>query len=98
RRRSPYFRLEEESWRPYLTPARIAIPAEGRQPTPGRVTAFWSDRGGVGRATAVAQAASLLASRHPGRLLVVDLDFESPGLDAWMAPAGVGSCRGLRGL
>lgn len=101
RRRMPYFRLEEASWKEHLTPERIAV-REGEALEPGKVAAVWSYRGGVGRSTAIAQAALPLAERmrkaQAGRLLVIDLDLESPGLDAHLAPGGLGECRGLRGL
>ncbi len=101
RRRAPYFRLEEESWKAWLTPERIAV-REDTDLEPGRVTTVWSYRGGVGRTSAIAQAAPLLAERlresNSGRLLVMDFDLDSPGLDTHFAPAGLGECRGLRGL
>ena len=100
RNRSPYFRLEEETWAAYLTPERIT--AKDKAAEPGRVTVLWSYRGGSGSTAALAHAAPLAAGRmaasDAGRLLVLDLDVESPGLDAHLAPEGLGGCRGLRGL
>ncbi len=96
--RSPYFRLEEEAWRSYSVPSRVRVPPDSGAAEPRRVTAFWSDRGGVGRTAVVAQAAKHLAASGRGTVLVIDLDLDSPGLDARMAPAGIGRCRGLRGL
>jgi len=54
-------------------------PPEQEPPTPGsRIVVFASHKGGVGRSTALAVAASDLAARG-GNVLVVDLDLESPG-------------------
>ncbi|MDQ1294984.1 MAG: hypothetical protein QG608_2869 [Actinomycetota bacterium] len=46
---------------------------------PPAVVTFYSLRGGVGRTTALASAARLLASRGR-RVVCIDMDFEAPGL------------------
>lgn len=46
---------------------------------PPAVITFYSLRGGVGRTTALASAARLLAARGR-RVLCIDMDFEAPGL------------------
>jgi len=46
---------------------------------PPAVVTFYSLRGGVGRTTALAAAARILASRGR-RVLCIDMDFEAPGL------------------
>jgi MinD-like ATPase involved in chromosome partitioning or flagellar assembly len=46
---------------------------------PPSIVTFYSLRGGVGRTTALAAAARLLAARRR-RVLCVDMDFEAPGL------------------
>lgn len=55
----------------------LLAPAEAAPPPPRFV--FASLKGGVGRSTALAVAASALASRGQ-RVLAVDLDLEAPGL------------------
>ncbi|MFH0825547.1 MAG: AAA family ATPase [Pseudomonadota bacterium] len=47
--------------------------------------AFYSIKGGVGRSTALAAAAAALA-QHGKRVLVLDLDLESPGLSSSLLP------------
>jgi len=47
--------------------------------SPPTVITFYSLRGGVGRTTALAAAARILASRGR-RVLCIDMDFEAPGL------------------
>jgi len=84
----------------YLKPELLASGSRART-SPGAVAAFYAYRGGVGRSTTVARLAPLLASRL-GRtgedVLVIDFDLDAPGLDYHFAPAGLGECRGLRGL
>jgi hypothetical protein len=58
----------------------IAAPTTG----PARIV-FYSIKGGVGRSTALAVAAWHLAERGE-RVLVVDLDLESPGLSTALLP------------
>ncbi len=99
--RKPYFSTKEEDWKVYVTAERITAPRR-RPPEPGRIIAFWSHRGGVGRTTTVAGAALVWADRTrrapEEKLLVADFDFEAPGLDVHFASRGLGACRGLRGL
>lgn len=45
-------------------------------------------KGGVGRSTALAIWAKALAEQHNKRVLVVDLDLESPGCSSMLLPAG----------
>lgn len=67
-----------------------ALLLERCRPIPGddrgfeaKVVAFWGLKGGVGRSTALAHVATILASRK--RLLAIDLDLESPALIATLA-------------
>lgn len=59
----------------------------GAQPKPDDTprVVFYAMKGGVGRSTAVAVCASALAQAG-GRVLVLDLDLESPGLSASLLP------------
>jgi tetratricopeptide (TPR) repeat protein len=54
-------------------------------PTTGKITTFYSFKGGVGRTMAVANVAWILASAG-GNVLVVDWDLESPGLHRYLLP------------
>jgi hypothetical protein len=55
---------------------------------------FYSFKGGVGRTLALAHTAWMLARQR--KVLVVDLDLEAPGLDAYLPPSE--GCRGFAGL
>ena len=59
----------------------------GAQTSPGDISrvVFYAMKGGVGRSTAVATCAFALA-RAGQRVLVLDLDLESPGLSASLLP------------
>jgi hypothetical protein len=52
---------------------------------PGRVTTFYSYKGGVGRTFLLANVAWLLA-RWGRRVLCLDWDLEAPGVDRYLAP------------
>ncbi|HVG63988.1 MAG TPA: AAA family ATPase, partial [Hyalangium sp.] len=56
----------------------------------GQVITFYSYKGGVGRSMAVANVATLLAQRGK-RVLVLDFDFEAPGLHRYFfnKPSGL---------
>ena len=54
-------------------------------PGPGRIITFYSYKGGTGRTMALANVAWVLASRGQ-RVLVVDWDFEAPGLHRYFSP------------
>lgn len=56
-----------------------------QETTQGRIMAFCSPRGGVGRSTAAANVAWVLATAGQ-RVLVVDCDLESPSLHALYRP------------
>ncbi|MCC6552861.1 MAG: ParA family protein [Polyangiaceae bacterium] len=63
--------------------------------SPPIVTTFYSLRGGVGRSTALAYTAHLLAARGK-KVICVDLDLEAPGLAALFGKeAEVGADRGV---
>ncbi len=67
--------------------------------TPGLVCAFYSYKGGVGRTMAMANVCALLALKY--RVLIIDFDLESPGLERYFArkPARMsGSRREICGL
>lgn len=49
-------------------------------PPKGRVTTFYSYRGGVGRTSTLAGVAMALASRHGRKVLAIDWDLETPDL------------------
>src|SRR6478752_1869153 len=51
----------------------------------GSVITFYSYKGGTGRTMALANVAWILAANGK-RVLVVDWDLESPGLDRFFAP------------
>jgi MinD-like ATPase involved in chromosome partitioning or flagellar assembly len=68
------------SWAARTAVARRApTEADENESTSPQVTVFYSFKGGVGRSTALAQAALGLASRGR-RVLMIDADFEAPGL------------------
>ncbi|GJL55150.1 MAG: chromosome partitioning protein [Nitrospirales bacterium] len=55
---------------------RLSMPRP-RQSTPsGKVVSFVSNKGGVGKSTLAVNAACLLASRHPGRVLLIDASLQ----------------------
>jgi len=51
----------------------------------GQVVTFYSYKGGTGRTMSLANVAWILAANGK-RVLVVDWDLESPGLDRYFAP------------
>jgi len=58
--------------------------------SPGRITTFYSYKGGVGRSMAVANLAVVLA-RRARRVLVVDFDLDAPGIHRYFPdPSGSG--------
>lgn len=63
-------------------------------PKPRRATLF-GIKGGVGRSTALTIWAKFLAEEHDLRVLVVDLDLESPGLGSMLLHPGQGPQFGL---
>src|SRR5579875_1125663 len=65
-----------------LRPVRFASDLDEDLPLPFVVT-FYSLRGGVGRSTALAYTARILAQRRHS-VLCVDMDLEAPGLSAIM--------------
>ena len=75
----------QDKERDWLTPAKMA--ANPMQPTKRCV--FFSVKGGVGRSSALTMLAITLAKRGK-RVLVVDGDFESPGLSSSLLSAGDG--------
>jgi len=52
---------------------------------PGRIITFYSYKGGTGRSMALANVAWILAM-HGRRVLVIDWDFEAPGLHRYYWP------------
>jgi hypothetical protein len=52
---------------------------------PGKIITFYSFKGGTGRSMALANVAWVLAS-HGKQVLVVDWDFEAPGLHRYFRP------------
>ncbi len=69
---------------------RLAMEGDWADITPPKENAyrivFFSIKGGVGRSTAIAATAWALAERDK-RVMVLDLDLESPGLSASLLPA-----------
>jgi len=64
------------------TPERLRFPSdEDEDLDPPLVVTFYSLRGGVGRSTALAHTARLLAAERK-KVLCVDMDLEAPGLTA----------------
>lgn len=61
----------------------------------GQVITFYSYKGGVGRSMALANVATLLAQRGK-RVLVLDFDFEAPGLHRYFLGAPPDSALGQR--
>jgi hypothetical protein len=53
--------------------------------SPGRIITFYSYKGGTGRSMALANVAWILAMNGK-RVLVIDWDFEAPGLHRYFAP------------
>jgi AAA domain len=66
--------------RDWLTPPYADVPALA-----GRIVVFASHKGGVGRSTALAVAAADFAAKGE-RVLIVDLDLESPGAGDVLLP------------
>ena len=50
----------------------------------GRITTFYSFKGGVGRSMALANVA-FMAAMNRQRVLVMDWDLEAPGLEMYFA-------------
>jgi hypothetical protein len=73
---------KESDWLSPVTDDASATPKAQR-------CVFYSVKGGVGRSSALTMLAIELA-RHGKRVLVVDGDFESPGLSSSLLPAGDG--------
>ncbi len=73
----------KSSWR---KPAR-QVPWPFRPENPA-IVAFYSFKGGVGRTTALAVVAAILA-RQGYRVVVIDFDLEAPGLDTLLVPDAV---------
>ncbi|TMQ13423.1 MAG: ParA family protein [Deltaproteobacteria bacterium] len=65
----------------------LRAPLPRKQAKARRIT-FFGIKGGVGRSTALIAIARHLAE-HGRRVLVVDLDLESPGVTASLLPAGI---------
>ena len=61
------------------------------------VVSFYSFKGGTGRSMALANVAWILASNGK-RVLTVDWDLESPGLERYFHPFLVGNSRNTRGV
>lgn len=59
----------------------LGNPLPNNPPVPPRVV-FYGLKGGVGRSTALAVWARYLAEAHAKKVLVVDLDLESPGVSS----------------
>jgi cellulose biosynthesis protein BcsQ len=70
----------KSSWR---EPAR-QVPWPFRPESPA-IVAFYSFKGGVGRTTALAVVAAILA-RRGYRVAVIDFDLEAPGVDTLLVP------------
>jgi len=64
-----------------------SLPIEGSDRDTGNAVALYSFKGGVGRTTTTTLLAWQLAKRGK-KVLVVDLDLESPGLGELLLPAG----------
>ena len=75
----------QDKERDWLTPANTTT----NSTRPTRRCVFFSVKGGVGRSSALTMLAITLAMRGK-RVLVVDGDFESPGLSSSLLPAGDG--------
>lgn len=101
-------KLDREPWQLYdgsealqneYLDAKYLWPEEALD-EPGRVTVFWAFRGGLGRSTAIAHVARILAGQlaRDEQVLVLDLDLDAPDLDAFFASCDPGASRGLRGL
>ena len=59
--------------------------------TPGKIVTFYSYKGGTGRSMALANTACMLAQRaekegRRPRILMIDWDFEAPGLHRYFVP------------
>src|SRR5882724_4879233 len=59
-------------------------PSPSAHPPRGEVITFYSYKGGVGRSMALANVATLLAQAQK-RVVVLDFDFEAPGLHRYFA-------------
>lgn len=90
-----YFPADPRTLATYLTPQHLATD----QFASGRFVTFYAYRSGLGKTTALAHTARGLAEADRERkVLVLDLDFDTSGPDAFFAPDGLGPCQGLRGL
>lgn len=97
RRDGTLFPISDDRLDTCLTSHRLGATQRPR----GRVLALHAHRGGLGRSTLIAGCAKAIASQFRGkglRILVIDLDLTEAGLGDYLAPQGLGSCRGLRGL
>ncbi len=65
----------------------LSAPPQAGSPQPRRAT-LYGVKGGVGRSTALAIWAKHLAEVRGKRVLVVDLDLESPGISSILLPPG----------
>ncbi|MBI5485736.1 MAG: hypothetical protein HY905_00225, partial [Deltaproteobacteria bacterium] len=68
------------------TDCRMPEPAANGPQRAAQRFVFFGIKGGVGRTTALAAVAWHLAGTHRRRVLVVDLDLESPGLGSLLLP------------
>ena len=55
---------------------RLDIPRQIKPSTYGKMVSFVSNKGGVGKSTLAVNAACLLATRHPGRVLLIDASLQ----------------------
>lgn len=55
---------------------RVYAPRYSKPVTSGKLVAFVSNTGGVGKSTLAVNAATLLATRHPGRVLLIDASLQ----------------------
>jgi Flp pilus assembly CpaE family ATPase len=55
---------------------RIGARPPSKAPSLGRIVAFESNKGGVGKSTLAVNIACGLAERHPDRVLLVDASFQ----------------------
>lgn len=87
----------DDTWARQLTVDSFAAPDDELGAGRAAITVFGAVQGGLGRSTALAYCAGILAERpDAGRVLAVDLD--PPGLDACLAPEAAAGCRGFAGL
>lgn len=75
-------------------PLKALAQSDAGRPAPRRAV-LYGVKGGVGRSTALAIWAKHLAEVRGKRVLVVDLDLESPGISSILLPTGLGPDFGL---